>query len=185
MDTDCGAISPTGPTDGYHVDITLRGAAQALGSDTDFAQVIATGKLIEAGRTGSLQSDHARYRGLDVEGQVRRPAADRSGFSRAATRAFAATRFRTSGPERDGNVIGGSRLLTGSLEVDYAFRPQWSVAAFIDSGSAYDDEPTFFTGVGMGMRWYSPVGPMRVDVAHPLDDPSRQWRLYITIGPDL
>ena len=41
------------------------------------------------------------------------------------------------------------------------------------------------TGVGVGVRWFSPVGPIRVDVAHPLDDPTTQWRLYVTIGPDL
>jgi translocation and assembly module TamA len=174
---------PNRPTEGYHVDLTLRGAAQALGSDTDVAQVIANGKLIE-GVTDSVRLIMRTTAGwtwkdkfADLPPSIRFFAG-----GDASIRGYA---FQSVGPERDGNVIGGSRLLTGSLELDYAFRPQWSVAAFVDSGSAYDDEPTFFTGVGMGIRWYSPVGPIRVDVAHPLDDPSRQWRLYITIGPDL
>ena len=93
--------------------------------------------------------------------------------------------FQGVGPEHDGNVVGGTRLLTGSLEFDYQFRTNWAAAAFVDSGSAFDDEPHFVTGVGVGLRWYSPVGPIRVDVAHPLDDPTTQWRLYITIGPEI
>ncbi len=82
-------------------------------------------------------------------------------------------------------MVGGNRLLTGSLEMDVLFRPNWSVAAFVDSGSAFDDKPQFFTGVGLGIRWYSPLGPLRVDVAHPLDDVGHNLRLHISLGPDL
>lgn len=169
--------------EGYRVDVTLRGAAQALGSDTDVAQVITTGKLIQpvADAVRLIMRTTVGWTWKDKFADL--PPSIR--FFAGGDASIRGYTFQSVGPERDGNVIGGSRLLTGSLELDYAFRPQWSVAAFVDSGSAYDDEPTFFTGVGMGIRWYSPVGPVRVDVAHPLDDPSRQWRLYITIGPDL
>ena len=51
--------------------------------------------------------------------------------------------------------------------------------------SAFSSRPEFSSGVGVGVRWYSPVGPIRVDVAHPLDDPDRDFRLHIVLGPDL
>jgi translocation and assembly module TamA len=35
------------------------------------------------------------------------------------------------------------------------------------------------------VRWYSPLGPIRIDVAHPLDDPNTDYRFHITLGPDL
>jgi translocation and assembly module TamA len=92
--------------------------------------------------------------------------------------------YEELGPEKDGEVVGGSKLVTGSVEVDYAFLPRWSVAAFVDTGSAYDEEPRFSTGAGLGIRWYSPLGPIRVDIAHPFDSDD-EVRLHITLGPDL
>jgi translocation and assembly module TamA len=93
--------------------------------------------------------------------------------------------YEELGPEQDGEVVGGRRLLTGSLEFDVLLRPNWSVAAFVDSGSAFNTTPDFSTGVGLGLRWYSPLGPLRFDLAHPLDDPDRSVRLHISLGPDL
>ena len=63
---------------------------------------------------------------------------------------------------------------------------KWSIAAFADTGSAFNDsDMEFSSGVGVGIRWYSPVGPVRLDIAHPLDDPDTDFRLHITLGPDL
>jgi translocation and assembly module TamA len=42
------------------------------------------------------------------------------------------------------------------------------------------------TGVGAGVRWFSPLGPIRIDVAVPLQkDAPDDYRLHITLGPDL
>jgi translocation and assembly module TamA len=37
----------------------------------------------------------------------------------------------------------------------------------------------------VGLRWRSPVGPVRVDIAHGMVDPDESVRLHISIGPDL
>ena len=174
---------PTRPTRGYRVDATLRGASQSLGSDTDFVQVRLGGRVI-VGLSQNLRAITRTTLGWTWEDDFSDLPPSIRFFAGGDTsiRGYA---FESIGPEQDGNVIGGSRLLTGSLEFDYQFRPNWSVATFVDSGSAYDNTPQFFTGVGAGIRWFSPLGPIRIDVAHPLDDPSKQWRLYVTIGPDL
>jgi translocation and assembly module TamA len=93
--------------------------------------------------------------------------------------------YQTIGPQVDGEVVGGSGLLAASFELDWTFLERWALAAFVDSGSAYDREPSFKTGVGLGLRWFSPVGAIRVDVALPLDDPDHSVRLHVTLGPDL
>jgi translocation and assembly module TamA len=93
--------------------------------------------------------------------------------------------FESIGPERDGEVIGGRRLVTGSVELDVLLRDKWSAALFADAGSAYDDSPDFSRSVGVGLRWYSPLGPLRLDLAHPLDDPNRSVRIHVSLGPDL
>ncbi len=87
-----------------------------------------------------------------------------------------------------GAVVGGENLLVGSVEIDQLVADDWSVAAFIDSGNAYDELKDFdtATGVGVGIRWISPLGPIRFDVAIPLEkDAPDDYRIHITLGPDL
>ncbi len=77
-------------------------------------------------------------------------------------------------------------MLVGSLEYDYRIKKDWSVAAFVDTGDAFDDNPNLKTGVGFGVRWHSPVGPIRVDLASGLNKPpGSKIRLHLNIGPDL
>ena len=79
----------------------------------------------------------------------------------------------------------GKYLLVGSAEYDYNVTGKWFVAAFYDAGNAYNEKPdSIFSGAGVGIRWASPVGMVRVDVANALSDDDRPWRLHITFGPD-
>jgi translocation and assembly module TamA len=90
------------------------------------------------------------------------------------------------GPQNDqDDVIGGRYLLVGSVEYERRILPAWSLATFVDVGDAFDDSPELKTGVGIGVRWQSPVGPVRVDVASGLEDPGDSVRLHVSIGPDL
>lgn len=82
---------------------------------------------------------------------------------------------------QDGVATGGSRLLVGSLEYEYRIRGNWGAAVFADRGRAWalSGEPVR-TGAGVGLRWYSPVGPVQIDVARPVDE--GDWRLHLAIG---
>jgi translocation and assembly module TamA len=95
--------------------------------------------------------------------------------------------YKSLGPENNsGDVVGGKNLLVGSLELEHMVAEKWGVAAFVDSGNAFDElrlDPQ--TGVGLGIRWRSPVGPIRLDIAHPLDKDSDLFRVHFTMGPDL
>jgi translocation and assembly module TamA len=87
-----------------------------------------------------------------------------------------------------GAVVGGENLLVGSIEIDQQITNDWSVAAFVDSGNAYNALRDFnpATGIGLGIRWFSPLGPIRVDIAVPLEkDAPDDYRVHITLGPDL
>ncbi len=85
------------------------------------------------------------------------------------------------------NGIGSNNIITASAEVEMLFRPDWSAAAFVDTGNAFNDwgEMDLKTGVGLGLRWYTIVGAMRLDIAHPLDLEGDSWRLHFTIGTPL
>jgi len=171
------------PLRGYSLSLDVRGAAKTLLSDNNLVQAILRGRQIlplserfrviaraQAGWTWQSEFD-------DLPPSVR--------FFAGGDNSVRGYGYQELGPEEDGEVIGGERLLTGSLELDALIRPNWSVAAFVDSGAAFDSTPDFSTGVGLGLRWYSPLGPLRFDLAHPLDDPDRAIRLHISLGPDL
>ena len=74
----------------------------------------------------------------------------------------------------------------GSMEVHRVhYDVGWS-ATFVDTGNAFDEwwPDELKTGAGVGVRWISPVGPIRFDIAHPFDDEEDSWRLHFSIGPE-
>jgi len=60
------------------------------------------------------------------------------------------------------------------------------VAVFADSGNAFSakNDLELEHSIGFGLRWLSPIGPVRVDLAHPINA-DESFRLHITMGPDL
>ena len=85
------------------------------------------------------------------------------------------------------NGVGSNNIITASAEVEMMFRPNWSLAAFIDTGNAFNDwgHVALKTGAGLGIRWYSIAGPIRLDIAQGLDIPGKPWRIHFTIGTSL
>jgi translocation and assembly module TamA len=85
------------------------------------------------------------------------------------------------------NDIGSNHIVTASIETEFRFLENWSAAAFFDIGNAFNDwdDPNLRKGVGVGIRWYSIAGPIRVDVAQALDFEGRPWRIHFTIGTPL
>lgn len=85
----------------------------------------------------------------------------------------------------EGQLRGGQQLLATSVEYQRRVTGNWWGAVFVDSGDAFDDwwPNALKTGAGLGVRWVSPVGPIRLDVAHPFDHED-DWRLHFSIGPE-
>lgn len=86
----------------------------------------------------------------------------------------------------NGKNIGGKQLLDLSLEYQHPINKTWSAAAFVDAGNAFDswDDYSVKVGVGFGVRWKSPVGPVKVDIGFPKDD-FKDPKLHLSIGSDL
>ncbi len=85
------------------------------------------------------------------------------------------------------NNVGSNHKVTASAEVEMKFLPNWSAAAFVDIGNAFNDwsNPELKTGIGVGIRWYSIAGPIRIDVAQAVDFTGKPWHLHFTIGTPL
>ena len=170
---------------GHRLNIDLRGASDALGSDTSFLQLQMKARVIRG------MGDKSRFQARATLGTTIKdalselPASVR--YFAGGDRSIRGYDFESLGPTNaDGEVIGGSHLIEASIEVDRLFAQKWAIAAFVDSGSAFNsDDFDLSTGAGIGLRWYSPVGPIRVDLAHPFDDPDTDLRLHVSLGPEL
>jgi len=95
--------------------------------------------------------------------------------------------YESLSPIEKGYLTGGQILAVGSAEYNYEFRPGFRGAVFTDVGNAYDKdfETDTKVGVGVGIRWASPVGVVRVDVAAGVTEDSIPVRLHLFIGSPL
>lgn len=93
------------------------------------------------------------------------------------------------GPEDPNSheTVGGRYLAVGSLELERRIRGNWSGAVFTDFGNAFDPDFTrqVEVGAGLGVRWRSPIGQIRLDAAFALTEDGNPVRLHLVIGPDL
>ena len=95
--------------------------------------------------------------------------------------------YKNLSPEVEGYKVGGQALAVGSLEYNYQFKEGWRAAVFSDFGNAYDKDFSNDTeySVGLGVRWESPIGPLRIDVASGISDEGHPIRLHFFIGSPL
>jgi translocation and assembly module TamA len=162
----------------------LRGGTRALVSDNDVLQLRMSAKQILPflGKSRILLRGEAGFSWQRDFSEL--PASLR--FFTGGDRSVRGYALETLGEEDDnGEVIGGDTLYVGSVEIDVPVRERWSVAMFTDIGTAFVDRPNFSQSVGVGVRWYSPLGPIRVDLAHPMQDSDQAVRLHISLGPDI
>jgi translocation and assembly module TamA len=92
--------------------------------------------------------------------------------------------YKELGPkDSEGNVIGGKFLTVLSLEYEKAVFDNWGVSVFVDSGDAFNPDSILLkTGVGLGVRWYSPFGPVRIDFAVPLNESDSSFQIHFAAG---
>lgn len=175
-------------THGRHVELLLRGAAEAVLSETSFLQGRADAAIVRSlsddvrllGRASVGWTEADDFRGL--------PPTLR--FFAGGDRSVRGYGYQELGPtDEAGNVIGGQALVLLSVEADWFFYERWGrwgVAAFYDAGNALEDLGSDLeSGTGAGLRWLSPIGLVRADIAFAVSEPGTPVRFHLTIGPDL
>jgi translocation and assembly module TamA len=93
--------------------------------------------------------------------------------------------YRTLGPVVDGVVTSGRSLFTASAEIARPVSerlPDVWWAAFVDAGNASENwgamDPAL--GYGVGVRWRSPVGPLKIDLAYGQE--VQRFRIHLSVG---
>jgi len=162
----------------------IRGTSEAIGSTVDFTRIELNGKFIRGlwpsgrmilrGELGFLQSTNFD----DV------PLTQR--FFTGGDRSVRGFDYQSLSPRNaDGDRTGGERLMVGSAEYNHRIVGDWGAAVFFDTGDAFRaDNLSLERAAGVGIRWASPLGMVRLDVARTLSEDSPSHRVHVTVGPD-
>ncbi len=175
------------PRKGYVMDFGVRLASDAVLSDTNLAQTWARLTYLIP------QGDKAR---IKLRGEVGAMSVGDFDalppdlrFWAGGDRSIRGFNYHEIGEiNENGNVIGGEYLAMASAEYEYYFREDWGAAVFVDAGDAFTSSFRLNLSAGVGVRWRSPIGPVRVDFGFPIETDSplaESWRVHILLGPDI
>ncbi|HEV6964043.1 autotransporter assembly complex protein TamA, partial [Roseateles sp.] len=174
------------PTDGHQA-LALVGLGQVRGGGTDDSGPFGRMqfKLGVYKPLGSHWYGSARAEVAQVVAHERVGVPEKLLFLAGGDESVRGYAYRSLGPKRDGLTVGGRVLATGSLEVAHPFTmslPSLWGAVFVDAGNAASRWTDYraVVGYGAGVRWRSPVGPLRVDLARAQE--TGKWRLHFSVG---
>lgn len=179
------ADDPINTTNGLFFSVKLQGAAEAVFSDSTFAQSIVSGKLITTPFDGVRLISRFSVGATAVDSVEDLPPSFRfyAGGDKSV-RGFAYRELATR--DSSGTIIGGKYLLFGSVELEKSIYENWSVATFVDTGKGVNDiSEDLGKGVGGGVRYRLPFGQIRLDVASAVSEEDNPLRIHLTVGGDL
>lgn len=178
------ADAPLDPQRGYRLQLDVEAAKKDLLADADLLHVSALVRgLITV-------ADNHRFLGRNQIGMMatsnysRVPPSMR--FFAGGDQSVRGYGYQSLSPRDEyGNRVGGRYMLAQSAEYQYSLNAKWRLAAFVDRGKAVDKfNEALKVGAGVGVRWVSPIGPLRLDWAQALHD-EREWRIHFSMGPEL
>lgn len=173
------------PSVGRRFGAQLRGSHTGIGSSTSFLQVIGRIRWIQSFGEHSRLISRASVGWTQNSDFEELPPSVR--FFAGGDESVRGYGYESLGPTDDeGQVVGGDRLLVASLEFERRLRGSFYGAAFVDAGNAFDGndfDPA--VGVGLGIKWRSPIGGIRLYLAHPLNQSDQDIRVHISLGPEL
>lgn len=170
---------------GGRLSLSLSGASQSVLSDTSFAQVVVRGKYIHSFTKNGRFITRGTLGITEVTDFTKLPSSLR--FFAGGDSSIRGFDFESLGPlGEDGLVEGGRYLAVGSVEYEQMLVGNWGAAIFSDFGNAMNswDDPLEYS-VGIGARWRSPIGLIRIDIAAGLSADNNPIGFHVVIGPDL
>lgn len=175
------------PTWGQSASLQIMGGSKEFLSTIDFLKATGRFRYLRAISDRNTLIGTVQYGVIQSNDYERVPASQR--FFAGGDRSVRGFRYKDISPKNtDGEAIGGRFLEVVSLEYNYRFLDRWSAAVFSDAGRAFNNySDGYSVGAGVGLRWQSPVGPFRIDIATPIDDPDNTSgiRVHLSLGPEL
>lgn len=177
-------LDPVRPQEGYQFNLEGRGTHQMIGSDTGLAQMLASGSLLLP-LPGRFSLFTRLNSGITLQNEPLREIPPTLRFFAGGDRSVRGYAYQSVGVlDDEGNVVGGKNLLVGSVEIILNLWEKWGVAVFYDAGDAFNSFTSidWRQGAGVGLRWYTPVGPINIDLARQIGEPDPSLRLHVSLG---
>ena len=178
------------PREGTRTALSVEYAGTFLGGDNDYVKTILDVSRFFPLKWDMVFSLHGRFGyAVGIEGDEL-PLGER--FFVGGMNTVRGFKFGTAGPlSEEGEILGGNKELIVNVEYLVPLVPEARIKGvfFFDAGRAFDDdEPVRLSelryGAGFGMRWISPIGPLRLEWGYNLDpEPGeRASQLEFSIG---
>lgn len=177
--------NPIRPSKGYRIELEAKGSYENPISDVSFLQGYLSAIWLHTLPMGGKFIGRT-VQGITLVDQITNlPTSYR--FYAGGINSVRGYAYKELGPkDKSGNVEGGELLSVFSAEYEQPVLDNWGVAAFVDTGNAFNfNNINFKTGVGLGIRWYSPVGPIRVDFALPVNESDSSFQIHFAAGARL
>jgi translocation and assembly module TamA len=179
--------NPIRPRRGFRYALELRGTHQLLGSDTALVQFLAEGSHLQP--LPWRLSLHTRAKaGTTVLNDPIRDIPPSLRFFTGGDQSVRGYSYKSLGPrDASGKVVGGTQLLTGSIELERALFKDWGVSVFYDVGNSFNSfsSVSLFQGAGVGLHYYTSVGGLNLSVARPLGVDNPSFHFHFTVGFEL
>ena len=172
------------PAKGYSLQFDVQGAKEGLISEFDFLRVTASANGLYTLWDNHRFLSRASVGTTVVDDFSQMPPSLR--FFAGGDQSVRGYDFRGLSPtDETGDLIGAKHLVAGSLEYQYEFIEDWRSAVFVDHGNAINSfSDPLETSLGVGVRWVSPIGPVRLDLAKSITDPDEGFRIHFALGPE-
>ena len=182
------------PEEGFSQLYTVEGASDELGSDLDLVRVTAALRYVMTPVPRNRVVTRLDLGRVKIANGDRRDLAPSLAFFAGGSQSIRGYAYQSLGDELtvvepNGDtktfVVGGDRLVIGSLEYQYYFTANWRGALFVDAGDAFNSgEFDAKVGAGFGVHYVTPVGPVRVELANSVSEDDPSWRLVLAIGAE-
>ena len=173
------------PANGRRLGAEIKGTAEAIGSSTSYVQASVWARWIHSFGNGNRLLARLNAGATNVKDFRELPPSIR--FFAGGDQSVRGYDYESLGPtDSDGDVIGGENLLVASIEVDRHLKNNFYGAVFVDAGNAFDGtdfDPE--VGAGLGIKWRSPLGPVRLYAGYPVTADDRSIRFHLQLGAEL
>lgn len=167
---------------GTKLSLSMRGGVKDIGSDNSVLETIITAKhimpvdlksrFILRGEAGAISSNNFSEMPVSMR------------FYTGGDNTVRGFKYNSLGPTDAGEVIGGRYLTILSAEYERNIFEKLNGVIFIDCGNSNNKFASRLgTGTGIGLRYNTPIGNLKLDVAKPLNI-QKDWRLHLNFATD-
>lgn len=180
--------NPNNPKNGSTRIFRVKGSVENVGSDISFAQIYYQHRWLHTFENDIKSLFRIELGATTPQTEDKVPLSQR--FFAGGDTSIRGFGYRTlpAETEKEGirQPVGGSYLFISSLELSKPIKAPLGAHIFVDTGNAFrNSTDNLQVGVGAGLSYDTPFGPIKFSIAKPLTNAANSWRIHATFGPEV